>query len=146
MQLNKIPSKAKVLTLATGLMMSTPVFAYSDLDNVGNILSTRKNVEYVKRVSSVEEFDITQKFKFQIHLKAWEQRTMFSSSVTTIVNDKDFQSIVNMGFIAVPFIKEELERKPSVLVWALNFIYGTKISDKPNLTISEACKLWIKAI
>lgn len=146
MQLTRIPSKAKVLTLATGLMMSTPVFAYSDLDNVGNILSTRKNVEYVKSVSSVEEFDITQKFKFQIHLKAWEQRTLFSSSVTTIVNDKDFQSIVNMGFIAVPFIKEELERKPSVLVWALNFIYGTKISDKPNLTISEACKLWIKVI
>ena len=146
MQLNKIPNKAKVLTLATGLMMSAPAFAYSDLDNLENILTARRNVEYVKTISSVEEFDITQKFKLQLHLKAWEQKTMFSSSIATIVNDSDFQAIVNMGLIAVPFIKEELERKPSVLVWALNYIYGTKISDKPNLTISEACKLWINAI
>lgn len=146
MQLNKLPSQAKVLTLATGLMVSTPVFAYSDLDNLGNILTTRKNVDYMRAISSVEEFDIAQKFKFQMHLNAWEQKTMFSSSVATIVNDEDFQAIVGMGIVAVPFIKEEIERKPSVLVWALNYIYGSKISDKPDLTITEACNLWIKAI
>ena len=146
MRLNKVPSQAKILTLATGLMVSTPVFAYSDLDNLGNILTARKNVEYVKTVSSIEEFDITQKFKFQMHLKAWEQKTMFSSSVAAIVNDEDFQSIVCMGMIAVPFIKEELERKPSVLVWALNYIFGSRISERTDLTITEACNLWIKAI
>lgn len=146
MQLNKLPSHAKVLTLATGLLASTPVFAYSDLDNLGNILTTRKNVDYMKNISSAEEFDIAQKFKFQMHLAAWEQKTVFSSSVATIVNDEDFQAIVGMGIVAVPFIKEEIERKPSVLVWALNYIYGSKISDKPDLTITEACNLWIKAI
>ena len=146
MQLNKIPSQAKVLTLATGLMVSVPVFAYSDLDDLGNILTIRKNVEYVKAVSSTEEFDITQKFRFQMHLKAWEQKTMFSSSIASIVSDEDFQSIVKMGIVAVPFIKDELERKPSVLVWALNYIYGKRISDKKELTISDACKLWIKTI
>lgn len=146
MRLNKVPNQAKILTLATGLMVSTPVFAYSDLDNLGNILTARKNVEYVKTVSSIEEFDITQKFKFQMHLKAWEQKTMFSSSVAAIVNDEDFQSIVCMGMIAVPFIKEELERKPSVLVWALNYIFGSRISERTDLTITEACNLWIKAI
>lgn len=146
MRLNKLPNQAKVLTLATGLIVSTPIYTYSDLDNFGNILTARRNVEYVKNISSVEEFDITQKFKFQMHLTAWERKTMFSSSVATIVNDEDFQSIVRMGIVAVPFIKEEIERKPSVLVWALNYIYGIKISDKPNLTISEACKLWIRVI
>ena len=146
MQLNKLPSQAKVLTLATGLIVSSPVFAYSDLDNLDSILTTRKNVDYVRNISSIEEFDIAQKFKFQMHLAAWEQKTMFSSSVAAIVNDEDFQAIVSMGIIAVPFIKEEIERKPSVIVWALNFIYGRKISEKPDLTITEACNLWIKAI
>ena len=74
MQLNKLPSQAKVLTLATGLMVSTPVFAYSDLDNLGNILTTRKNVDYMRTISSVEEFDIAQKFKFQMHLNAWSRK------------------------------------------------------------------------
>lgn len=146
MQLNKLPIRAKVLTLATGLMASTPVFAYSDLDNLGNILTTRKNVDYVRTISMEEVFDIAQKFKFQMHLKAWEQKTMFSSSVVSIVNDEDFRAIVGMGIIAVPFIKEEIERKPSVLVWALNYIYGVKISERSDLTITEACNLWIKAI
>ena len=71
---------------------------------------------------------------------------MLYSSVEDIVNDKDFQSIVLMGEQAVPFIKEELIEKPSTLVWALNYIYNRKISNKPNLTITEACKLWIKEI
>ena len=146
MQLNKLPNQARVLTLASGLIVSAPVFAYSDIDNIDSILSTRKNVEYVKSVSSYEEFDITQKFKFQLHLKAWESKTMFLSSVAAIVNDNDFQSIVKMGKVAVPFIKEELERKPSVLVWALNYIYGGKISQKEDLTITDACDLWIKAL
>lgn len=146
MQLNKLPIRAKVLTLATGLMASPPVFAYSDLDNLGNILTTRKNVDYVRTISTEEVFDIAQKFKFQMHLKAWEQKTMFSSSVISIVNDEDFRAIVGMGIVAVPFIKEEIERKPSVLVWALNYIYGVKISERSDLTITEACNLWIKAI
>ena len=80
MQLNKLPNQARVLTLASGLIVSAPVFAYSDIDNLDSILSTRRNVEYVKSVSSFEEFDITQKFKFQLHLKAWESKTMFLSS------------------------------------------------------------------
>ena len=54
--------------------------------------------------------------------------------------------VVSMGQYAVPFIKDELIRKPSTLVWALNYIYGYKISSNPHLTISEACKLWIKKI
>ena len=143
MQINKIPKQAKILTLATSVLTSTPVFAYSDLDG---ILTLERNVEYVKSVSSLEEYGITQRFIFQHHLKEWERKTMFSSSVASVVSDVDFQSIVKMGAMAVPFIKEELERKPSVLVWALNYIYGKKISEKPNLTISEACNLWVKAI
>ena len=74
------------------------------------------------------------------------EKTQFMSSAYSIVNDEDFQSIVAMGKSVVPFIVKEIEREPSTLVWALNYIYGHKISDKSNITISEACKLWIKAL
>ena len=71
---------------------------------------------------------------------------MFQSSASSIISDPDFQAIVSMGQYAVPFIKEEIANEPSTLVWALNLIYGRRISNNPNLTIKEACKLWIKAI
>ena len=51
-----------------------------------------------------------------------------------------------MGYSAVPFIIEEIEKEPSNLVWALNLIYNQKISKNPNITIKDACKLWIKAL
>lgn len=35
---------------------------------------------------------------------------------------------------------------PSTLVWALNLIYNRKITDLPNITISEACNLWVKEL
>ena len=47
---------------------------------------------------------------------------------------------------AVPYIVERIKEKPSNLMWALNLIYGKKISDKKSLTITEACKLWVEEI
>lgn len=69
---------------------------------------------------------------------------MFLSSVESIINRQDFKAIVSMGMSAVPFIIEELSTQPSNLVWALNMIFKKKITDR-NVTVSEACKLWIKA-
>ena len=46
-----------------------------------------------------------------------------------------------MGGNAVPFILEEIKRKPSNLVWALNAIFHKKIGT--GATVTEACKLWI---
>ena len=51
-----------------------------------------------------------------------------------------------MGPKIVPFILDELDKGPSNIVWALNMIYKKKITNKPNVTIAEACKLWIKAL
>jgi len=50
-----------------------------------------------------------------------------------------------MGQSAVPFIVEEIDQRPSTLVWALNIIFNRKISDK-NINISEACRLWVKTL
>ncbi|MFA5618580.1 MAG: hypothetical protein WDK95_17350 [Syntrophorhabdaceae bacterium] len=83
---------------------------------------------------------------FETHLMNWEKKTKFLSSVKSIIENEDFQAIVSMGYSAVPYIIEEIENKPSTLVWALNLIYDRKITNDPNTTISEACNLWIQEI
>lgn len=146
MQLTKINNTLKPLTLAVGLVSVAPLFTYADIDNVSPIINSQKTIEYMNIVDNAENFQLSNKFRFQMHLKNWEKKTKLISSVASIVGDEDFKTIVSMGEYAVPFIKEELQRKPSTLVWALNYIRGKKISNNPHLTISEACKLWIKEI
>lgn len=57
---------------------------------------------------------------------------------------ENFQNIVKQGKIIVPYIIEEIKQHPSPLVWALNFIYNKTISNEGNITIEEACRLWVK--
>ena len=71
---------------------------------------------------------------------------MFSSSASEIISDPAFQGILDMGMAAVPYIVDTIEKEPSTLVWALNKIYGGKISNNPNTTVKEACKLWVKRL
>lgn len=146
MQLPKITNQLKPLTLAVGIAAAAPVFSYADIDNISKIINSEKISRYIEVVDSNDNLYLSNKFRFQMYLQRWERKTMFMSSVSSIVDDEDFKSIVAMGQGVVPLIKEELQRKPSTLVWALNYIYGRKISNNPNLTISEACKLWIKEI
>lgn len=146
MQLAKLTDKLKPLTLAAGLL-TTSGLVYADIDNYSKISATSgRTSEYINIVDKNDIAYLSTKFKFELHLKFWEEKTMFMSSAASIVDDIDFRSIVAMGKSVVPLIVEELERKPSTLVWALNFIFEQKISSKSNLTITEACKLWIKAL
>ncbi len=69
---------------------------------------------------------------------------MFLSSAKAIVDNEEFKGIVAMGRVVTPLIIDAIDREPSQLVWALNYIYGAKISNNPNTTIKEACKLWVK--
>lgn len=146
MQLVPFSAKLKPITLAVG-MLSTTQFAYSDMDAYSGILSVASNsktAEHFKRVDKNDYTYFSQKFRFEHHLMNWEKKTMFLSSTKSIIEDEDFQAIVSMGYAAVPFIIEEIENKPSVLVWALNLIYNKKITNNPNATITDACKLWVK--
>jgi hypothetical protein len=146
MQLVPFSAKLKPITLAVG-MFSTTQFAYSDMDAYSGILSVASNSKTAEHIKSVDKNDyiyFSQKFRFQYHLMNWEKKTMFLSSTKSIIDDEDFQAIVSMGYAAVPYILEEIESKPSVLVWALNLIYNKKITNNPNATITDACKLWVK--
>ena len=81
------------------------------------------------------------RLRFNRYLEQWQRDTRFLSSVSAITANPAFAQIVNMGGNAVPYIIEEIERKPSNLVWALNAIFHKKIGN--GETITKACKLWI---
>lgn len=84
------------------------------------------------------------KDKFISLLNAWESKTELFSSVAKIISDNNFQRIVSMGEKAIPLIIDEIEKKPSTLVWALNLITNSSIESNQRLTVSEACKKWVK--
>ncbi|MEN6455406.1 MAG: hypothetical protein ABFD10_14210 [Prolixibacteraceae bacterium] len=149
MQLVKLSNKLRPLTLTVGLLSATTTFAYSDIDNYSGILtitSNNRTSEYIKSVDKGDGALLLIKFRFENHLINWEKRTRFLSSTKAVIENEDFQSIVAMGYSAVPYIIEEIESRPSTLVWALNLIYNRKITNNPNATISDACKLWVKEL
>ena len=149
MQLVSFKNGFKPLTIAAGLLVSSPTLMYADLDQYSDItavISKPKASKYIQEVDNQENNIFIAKRKFYDYYNSWMDNTFFLSSVKDIIEQNDFKAIVNMGTKAVPFIFEELEREPSNLVWALNMIYKKKITDKPNVTISDACKLWIKAL
>jgi hypothetical protein len=82
--------------------------------------------------------------KFDSLVKSWESNTLFESSVSKIISDPSFRRILNMGEKAIPFIIEEIDNNPSTLVWALNIITNSSFETSTRITVSEACKLWVK--
>lgn len=149
MQLVQITDKLKPLALAVGLFSTPSAFAYSDIDFHSGILTNitnNKTAEHIKIVDNNDYRVWAHQFKFQTHLFNWENKTKFLSSTKSIIEDSDFKSIISMGENIVPLIIQEIERNPSTLVWALNFIYGKKITENPTTTIPDACKLWVKEL
>lgn len=71
-----------------------------------------------------------------------ENEVSFSSSITNILDNKNFNEIVNFGPEIIPLILEELKYNATFLVWAMNIITGHKISEN-KLSISQAAKLWV---
>ncbi|WP_289074916.1 hypothetical protein, partial [uncultured Bacteroides sp.] len=139
----------KPLTLAAASLLVTPSSAYSDIDKFSKVTSAMQKTEssnYLLNIDDSEELYMLNKRKFQCHLEKWQEDTMFSSSISDIIEHKDFLAIVAMGKKAVPFILDEIEYEPSHLVWALNMIYGRKITNRKNATIADACKLWVRTL
>jgi len=147
MQLVKLSNQLKPLTIAVGMLSSSTV-AYSDVDNFSEIrsISNNRTLNYIHEVDLNDNHIWIHRFVFDLHLMNWKEKTMFLSSTKSIIEDEDFKAIVAMGESAVPYIINEIENTPSTLVWALNFIFNKKITNNPDTTITEACKLWVKAL
>jgi len=148
MQLVELSNKLKPLTIAVGIFSTPAAFAYSDIDSYSGItsISNNRTLHYIQDVDNNDNRFWTHRFIFDLYLMNWKEKTMFLSSTKSIIEDEGFQAIVAMGESAVPYIISEIENNPSTLVWALNLIFNKKITDNPDTTITEACKLWVKEL
>ena len=148
MQLVEISSKMKPLAIAAGMLSSPAAFAYSDMDVFSGItfMSDNRTLNHIHDVDNNDNHIWARQLVFDMHLMNWKEKTMFLSSTKSIIEDEDFKAIVAMGKSAVPYIVGEIENTPSVLVWTLNFIFNKKITNNPDTTITEACKLWVKEL
>lgn len=148
MQLKQLGQAIKPLTLAAGVALSAPVM-YADLDQysaITSIISNHQTESYLRFIDNTEDRYQRIQGRFKILYQTWRDKTAVLSSPKSIIDNEEFKGIVSMGYDAVPFIVDAIAEEPSQLVWALNYIYGAKISNNTNLTISEACKLWVRRI
>lgn len=149
MQLKEIKKGWKPMTLAVGLLAGGTVGMYTGIDQyskIETVLNNHITSRYIAEVNDPSEVYLSNKLLFENLLSSWQKNTRMLSSVQDIIEQRDFQAIVAMGTKAVPFIGQSIETQPSTLVWALNMIFNAKISDRKDLTISDACKLWVKEL
>jgi len=124
-------------------MNSSPgihTFLYNQSDEIEDAFVSK----YVENTFSNNYTDLLARVRFNEYYKNWSTETMFASSPSTIMENRNFIEICKLGEQAVKPIAEKLREKPSHLVWAYNIIFGFKISDDPSTTISEASRLWLK--
>jgi len=109
-------------------------------DNYFNIAKATIVAQHELNIISAE----FQKIKFEEYYNKWNINTMFYSNPKMIIEDENFQNILNMGEQVIPLIIQKIKTEPSQLVWALNIITKKKISKNSITTIEDACKLWVK--
>lgn len=149
MQLKEMKQGWKPMTLTVGLLAGGGGGMYAGIDQyskIETVLNNHITSKYIEEVNDPSEVFLSDKLLFESLLSSWQKNTRMLSSVQGIIEQRDFQAIVAMGTKAVPFIGQSIEMKPSTLVWALNMIFNVKISDRKDLTISDACKLWVKEL
>ena len=83
--------------------------------------------------------------KFNSLVSLWEQNTFFESSISKIIEEDNFQKIIDLDKKAIPLIINKIENEPSVLVWSLNIITGKSMSSTGRETIEQECKKWVNA-
>lgn len=87
----------------------------------------------------------TLKTKFETLADEWRRNTAFSSSITEIVLDPNYQQIIGMGVAAVPLILNELRSAPEHWFWALAAITGANPAEnEPDGDIQAAADAWIR--
>lgn len=149
MQLGILKKGWKPVTLATGLIFGSASGMYADIDtfsSINTVINSRITSNYLSEINNQEEIFMSNERYFEYNYNEWRKKTMFVSSIQEIIDNENFKAIISMNRSAVPFILKELSKAPSNLVWALNIIFNSKITNNPNATITEACKLWMKAL
>ncbi len=83
--------------------------------------------------------------KFDKLADAWRANTAFSSSITEIALDPNYQQIIGMGVGVVPLILRELRTTPEHWFWALAAITGANpAQNEPDGNIQAAADAWVQ--
>jgi hypothetical protein len=136
--------------IATGVLASSFLFTYGTLEmsDAAKVFTDKSTLDHIIKTNNGFYNGLFMDEYLREKVRAWEKNTMLMSFANDIVSDDNFKAIVAQGRSAVPFILQEISENPSPLVWSLNIIYNKTISkeNQKNITIEEACKLWIKAL
>jgi len=144
---NGVTPMAVVSLMTFGIMEGA--MAYNAIDtysHINTVVSNPMIASYIEQNEDQTFYNLQLKHYFNELVSNWKHNTRFSSSLQQIINDSNFQKIIALKAKAVPLILLEIQNHPSMLVWALNIIYGAKISGDTQLTVTGACKLWVKKL
>ena len=108
---------------------------------LGDILSTV--IYHYYTPISREKTNVGQ--KFFLLKTSWEKDTSFLSSINEIAMHPDYQKIIGMGEPAIPFILNEMRKKPGHWFWALKSISGEDpVPAEPRGHIKEMTAKWLQ--
>lgn len=93
---------------------------------------------------SINTKEIDNAANFIQNLKYWNQETEFLS--TNNLDNSYFKEIVNMGIDAVPYIVEELKKRPTQLVHALDLIFPDVVKYEGFVSLKDACDKWLSIL
>lgn len=137
-----------MVPIVLGMMNNSPITKTELLFSESDIIDSNCLKAAMRSIASEHSFNISSnqfiKVKFEELYKKWSDNTMFLSNPKMIIEDQNFQGILNMGEQAIPLILSKIEVEPSQLVWALNIITKKKISNNSTISISDSCKRWVK--
>jgi hypothetical protein len=83
--------------------------------------------------------------KFEHLAAAWRAETQFTSSISEIFLNKNYQAIIGQGIAIVPFILEDLKNGPDHWYWALGAITGANPAENaPPGDIAAISGAWLE--
>lgn len=83
--------------------------------------------------------------KFKRLAAAWCAETQFSSSISEMFLNKNYQAIIGQGIAIVPFILEDLKKGPDHWYWALGAITGANPAENaPPGDIAAISEAWLE--
>jgi len=83
--------------------------------------------------------------KFRQLTNEWKQNRGFSSSLSVVKNDPSYQEIIRMGRSVLPFIMDELEKRPDFWFAALREITGENPVLPENAgRLHEMAAVWLQ--
>jgi|ERR1035441_2439584 hypothetical protein len=129
-----------------GLFPNTPMTGVSEEST--KIKTNSKECCYLyfsNSVSNRQMFEQQIKQKFETYKSKWKEETFLSSSISDIVNNESYQSIIALGFIVVPFIINDLKENDEHWFYALEKITEQNPIKKEHRGIIKLMKNdWIE--